>query len=239
MKKVNLKDPMVIILVALLVFLTVGSFIGGMMPTKVIIELDAAYGGDETGYQGIINEADFTEEVVDRLATLLKKDSHFEVRLTNDSNTTMSIAERCEKINMDQADIVLSIHASGTPDTTKSGMCVYSEVPSSLMHDASLSFAQNIVTAFSEGEYTASSNYLYYQPCEDDSYEIQVVSSDDLTDYGYETLEMMESCDVPVVIVNQIYVSNQKDIDTWANESGYTKSAELYYQAIRSYYGYE
>ena len=50
---------------------------------------------------------------------------------------------------------------------------------------------------------------------------------------------MMEKCDVPVVICNQIYVTNQTDIDTWANEAGYQKAAEAYYQAIKNYYGIE
>lgn len=238
-KKLKFKDPMLVILVILLVFLTTGSFIQGIMPKKTLIELDASYGGSETGYQGIINEADYTEEVVSRLSKLLKSDSHFEVLLTHSSDETSSMKERIEKINQDAPDAVISIHATGTPDTSKSGMNVYADIPTSSTHDISLGLAKSITDAFLIDEWVPALEYLYYKPYDDDSYQVQTVSSDDTTDYELETWGMMEKCDVPVIVVNQIYVTNQNDIDTWANEDGYTKAAELYYQAIRSYYGYE
>lgn len=238
-KKLNLKDPMVIILAVLLVFLTVGTFIQGIMPQKIVIELDASYGGEETGYQGIINEADFTQSVTDKLAQLLKKDSHFEVKLTHEDGETKSLNDRCEKINTDHPDMVLSIHATGTPDTTRNGMIVYADIPTSSTHDASLNLTNQIVTSFNTDAWIPSASYLYYKPYDDDSYQLQIVSVDDTTDYGFETWEMMEKCDVPVVIVNQIYVTNQSDIDTWANEDGYKLAADQYYAAIRCYYGFD
>lgn len=238
-KKLKLKDPMLVILAILLVFLTVGTFIQGIQPKTIVVELDAAYGGDETGYQGIINEADYTQEVVSRLASLLKKDSHFQVLLTNEDNQTSSMKERCEKINQDIPDVVISIHATGTPDSTRNGMDVYADIPSSSTHDISLGLAKSITTSFTVDEWIPALEYLYYKPYDDDSYQVQLVSYEDTTDYELETWEMMEKCDVPVVVVNQIYVTNQNDIDTWANEDGYTKAANLYYEAIRSYYGIE
>ena len=106
-------------------------------------------------------------------------------------------------------------------------------------HDASLKLANCIHDAFTSDTWTPSVNYLYYQPFDDDSYQIETVASDDTNDYQLETWDMMEKCDVPVVICNQIYVTNQTDIDTWANEAGYQKAADAYYQAIKKYYGIE
>lgn len=233
------KDPMVIILVILLVFLTVGTAISGCNGSKIVIELDAAYGGEDTGYQGIINESDFSESVVEKLATLLKDDSHFEVLLTHESGETSTVEERSNKINQDQPDIVLSIQASGTPDTSRSGQEIYADIPSESTHDKSLKLAKAIAESFTSSTWTPTVNYLYYQPFDDDSYQLEIIDSTDTTDYQLETWELMEKCDVPVVVSDQIYVTNQSDIDTWASEANYQKAAECYYSAIKSYYGIE
>lgn len=233
------KDPMVIILVILLVFLTIGTAISGMHGSKIIIALDAAYGGEETGYQGIINESDFAESVVEKLATLLNEDSHFEVLLTHESGTTSSLEERINKINQNQPDIVLRIQASGTPDTSRSGQEIYADIPSSTSHDQSLKLAQCIAESFTSSSWNPTVDYLYYQPFDDDSYQLEIIDSTDTTDYQLETWELMEKCNVPVVISDQIYVTNQSDIDLWASEASYQKAAENYYSAIKKYYGIE
>lgn len=233
------KDPMVIILVILLVFLTVGTAISGCNGSKIVIELDAAYGGEDTGYQGIINESDFAESVVEKLAALLNDDSHFEVLLTHESGETSTVEERSNKINQDQPDIVLSIQASGTPDTSRSGQEIYADIPSDSTHDQSLKLAQAIAESFTSSTWTPTVNYLYYKPFDDDSYQLEIIDSSDTTDYQLETWELMGKCDVPVVISDQIYVTNQSDIDTWASEANYQKAAECYYSAIKNYYGIE
>ena len=235
----ELKDPMVIILVMLLVFLTFGTAIAGCVGKKKVIEIDAAFGGDNHGYEGIINEADFTEAVVEKLSTLLTEDSHFEVLLTHEAGTSATVAQRVEKINADKPDFVLSIHATGTPDSTRSGQIVYADIPTASTHDASLKLAQDVAKAFTSDTWKPEVHYLYYTPFDDDSYQITEVNSDDTTDYKLETWDMMEQCNVPVVISNQIFVTNQSDIDTWANDDGYQKAAEQYYTAIKNYYGIE
>lgn len=240
-KKLNLnwKDPMVMILSALLIFLTCGTAFAGCKGKQVIIELDAAYGGDNTGYQGIINESDFTQSVVNKLAELLNEDSHFEVLLTHTDGESSSVAERAEKINNDKPDLVLSIHADGTPDSSRSGQIIYADIPTSTTHEESLNIANAIKEAFTTDTWTPSVSYLYYQPYDDDSYELNIVDASDTTDYGYETWDLMEQADVPVIISNQIYVTNQSDIDAWANEDGYARAAQLYYDALLKYYGIE
>ena len=153
--------------------------------------------------------------------------------------SSATVEDRVNKIKQDGADIVLSIHATGTPDATRNGQQIYADIPTKTTHDASLKLANCIHDAFTSDTWTPSVNYLYYQPFDDDSYQIETVASDDTNDYQLETWDMMEKCDVPVVICNQIYVTNQTDIDTWANEAGYQKAAEAYYQAIKNYYGIE
>lgn len=237
--KESLKDPMIVVLTLLLVFLTCGCLFAGCMRSAKLIAIDAAYGGDNTGYQGIINEADFNEAVVEKLVALLEEDSRFHVLLTHEASESSSVQQRAEKINASKADLVLSIHASGTPDATKSGQIVYADIPTKQTHAESLKFADSIKQQFTSDTWLPTTNYLYYKPLQDDSYQLEIINVDDTTDYGYETWSLMELCEAPVVISDQIYVTNQDDINTWANEDGYTKSAQLYYDAIKEYYGIE
>ena len=44
-------------------------------------------------------------------------------------------------------------------------------------------------------------------------------------------------CDKITVVSDLCYVTCQKDVDLWANEEGIQKAAELYYQALKEYYG--
>ena len=44
-----------------------------------VIELDAAHGGDNSGFQGLVSEDEFCEKVTDALQVLLEKDASFQV----------------------------------------------------------------------------------------------------------------------------------------------------------------
>lgn len=239
--KVNFKDPMVIILACLLVFLTCGTALGGCSGKtgghRVVIELDAAYGGDNTGYEGLVSEADVSESIVSALRDKMSEDKHFTVLLTHQPGSSASVKERAEKINKDKPDLVLSIRADGSMDASASGQTVYADIPSSDYHEDSLKAANAVVKAFTSDNWTPSVKYRYYQPFENDEFTILDVNSDDTKDYKLDTWDLMSACDVPVVISNQFYVTNQSDVDTWANESGYDKAAEAYYQALKDLYG--
>ena len=92
------KDPMVIILVCLLVFLVTGTSIKGclqMTAERKTVCIDGAFGGSFKGYEGIVNEAEVTGKLVDELAALLEKDRDFIVIRTDRSKT---VSERVEMI---------------------------------------------------------------------------------------------------------------------------------------------
>lgn len=236
--KENLKDPMVIILTVLLVFLTCGTALGGChSQNQKVIELDAAYGGDNTGYAGIVKEADVTQKTVDALSALLEKDGNYRVELTHEAGTSSSVDQRADKIQKDKPDFVLSIHAGGSPDASVSGQYIYADIPTDQNHDASLKLADFIQKAFTNDSWKPQKGYLYYQPFDDNTFQLKQVSSDDTKDYKLDTWELMEKTDVPVVISDAFHVTNQSDVDTWANDKGYQKAAENYYKAIRDYYG--
>lgn len=231
------KDPMVIILTILLVFLTVGTAFGGHNGNKRVIELDAAYGGDNTGYAGLVKEADVTQKIVDQLADLLEKDGNYQVELTHEAGTSSSVAERAEKIKKDNPDFVLSIRADGSPDASKTGQFVYENIPTDKNHQSSEKLADLISKSFENGNWKPQAGYLYYKPFDNNTFQMEQVKASDTKNYKLDTWDLMEKTDVPVVISDQFYVTNQSDVDTWANEKGYQKAAQAYYKAIKDYYG--
>lgn len=234
------KDPMVIILVILLVFLTCGTAFGGCVNhNRKVIELDAAYGGDNSGYAGIVKEADVTQKTVDALVKLLNEDGGYDVKLTHEAGTSASVKERSAKINRDKPDFVLSIHADGSPDASLSGQYIYADIPTDSHHADSLKLADFIKKAFTDETWKPQAGYLYYQPFDHNTFQLKQVGEDDTRDYKLDTWDLMKQCDAPVVISDAFHVSNQADVDTWANDKGYQKAAENYYKAIRDYYGSE
>ncbi|MCH4208312.1 MAG: N-acetylmuramoyl-L-alanine amidase [Solobacterium sp.] len=202
---------------------------------RITIELDAAFGGDQPGYEGIITEAEFNEKTVDALETLLKKDSHFTVLRTHEAGTAMSVDERAAKINEDQPDVVLCIRSEDDKSADVSGMKVYANIPTSEYHDQSLQLADAIKSAFTSDAWTPTAGYLYYKPVRT-AYQLHYVDESDTTDYGEETLRLMQHCNVPVVVSTGIYVTSQSDVDTWANDDGYTLAAKQYYAALKEVY---
>lgn len=238
-KKKKLKNPLVIILAVMLAFVTVGSAFSGCLnltSDRITVAIDAAYGGEQTGYTGLINESDYAEGVVNAVCARLQEDSRFIILRTHEAGTSRSILNIVKDINERGADMVLSIHAGYAPDPGKTGMHIYAEKPSSGEHERSLNFAGKIQEAFA-GQVQSEIGYMYYEPTGENKYQLKTVPADDETDYGLDTWTIMEKTLVPAVVTEQIYISNETDVSTWANEEAYAKTAEMYYQAFCSYYG--
>ncbi|NCB33079.1 MAG: hypothetical protein EOM64_04245 [Erysipelotrichia bacterium] len=203
---------------------------------QITVELDAAFGGDQPGDEGIITAAEYNEKTVDALELLLKKDGNFKVLRTHEAGTAGSVDQRAEKINADKPDVVLCIRSEGSRNAEESGMKIYANVPTSPYHDQSLALADQIKASFTEDVWTPSVGYLYYRPVKSNTFQIHYADEADLKDYGEETLRLMQQCDAPVVVSTGIHVTNQSDVDTWASENGYKKAAKQYYAALKAVY---
>ena len=239
-KKLDFRDPMLIILIILLIFLTMGTAIGGCTSNKQItIVLDAAYGGDQPGYEGIVKEADVTQAIVEALSTKLQEDDHFAVQLTHEKGQAATVTERAEVINKIHPDLVLSIHAGGNPNPEQSGQKIYADIPTDSANKVSLAAAQTIGREFAADGWNVFMGYMYYEPFDENTYSILNVDADDTTEYQYDTWDIMKASEAPVVVSDSFRVTNQADVDRWANEEGYKKAADLYYTALKKYYGIE
>jgi len=238
--EIDFRDPMVLILCALLVFITGGTAVAaanGVRANTYVIELDAAYGGDAAGYEGIINEAEFTEKAVEAIADALKADGHFTVKLTHEAGTSASVEEKAEKVSKDSPDFLISIHCAGLPDPTPGGMNIYPSIPTSSTNETSLKLASSIQEAFTLDFWKPKVQYLYYEPFGDDAFQIKTVDTSDTTDYQLETWSLLEKVDVPAVVVEQIYCTNDGDVGYWYTEEGLKQIGELYVKALRKMTG--
>ena len=246
---IRFRDPMTVILTVLLVVMTLGTGLKGCLhgiSGHVNICLDAAFGGDSKGYEGLVNEAEAAEKIVDELEALLEQDSRFTVTRTHKTGTSKTIAERVETAEKAKADLILSIQAPGSPDASKSGMTVYADEPSSSTNAKSLKAAQAVADTFSSSGWKASVKYMYYEPIgttdakngADVIYSMLKVDTDDTENKDLETWNLMEESDIPVVIVDTFYVTNRTDAGRFGNEDGYKEAAAIYYKALKEAYGF-
>lgn len=236
-KKTRRLSIAVLILAAAILALVVCGIAFGKAGDAVTIELDAGHGGDSSGYQGLASEDTFDEEVVNRLYQLLEKDRNFKVKRTHEAGTAMSVKDRAAKANEDQPDLVISIHCSSSDHAEDKGGIIFADIPSSSFHEASLGFADALKKEMNSQGISTAVQYYYYAPIKDGTvFQEHIVDESDTTDYQQETLDILTQVQAPCVQVRQIYVTNQDDVDKWASEEGYDASAQLYYNALKSYF---
>ncbi|MCS7189673.1 MAG: N-acetylmuramoyl-L-alanine amidase [Bacteroidia bacterium] len=82
----------------------------------VLIAIDPGHGGKDPGAQGkVYKEKDITLAVSLKLAELLRKEGHFRVLLTRDTDTFVELARRADTANKANADFFISIHCNANP----------------------------------------------------------------------------------------------------------------------------
>lgn len=232
-------DYVLIIMCVLLVFVTCGTFLHGCsekLKKRYVVEIDAAFGGSNTGYSGVIRESGFTENLAEAIEEALTKDDNFTVLRTHERGAESSVAQRLEKIESDKPDIVISVHASGSPDETRSGMHVYAQPAKMKDHEASVKLAQALQKAFADTSLSPQAGYLYYEMTDRDTERLKFTDISDKTDYKLKTWNILEGTGCPAVVVDQIYISNKEDVRQWANADGYKAAAERYLKALREYF---
>ena len=84
--------------------------------------LDAGHGGKDGGAQGNgLSEKTLTLEIVKKIAQRLKTFEGIELKLSRNSDITMSLSERTDMANAWGADYFLSVHINSAPDASANG----------------------------------------------------------------------------------------------------------------------
>ena len=227
----------VILLAAVLIVTGIYKHGAKRSDAAIVVALDAAHDSDAYGMKGLINEGEFTGNVVSAIEAELKKDPHFAVIRTHTADQEASVKRRVEAVNVVKPDILISVACDGSSmDAEKKGTVIYADIPSKKSNADSLKFASIMQECFKEAGIEAPVDYYYYKPIGNDVFQSHIVDSSDTTDYQEDTFAILQKTVCPAIVIRQIYVTNASDVDTWANQDGYAKLAGIYVSALQRMY---
>ena len=197
---------------------------------KVVIVIDAGHDASNPGFEGYITEYEYTSKLANKLEEKLKDNKNFEVILTHKEDEDKTIGKRVEAAN--NADLILSIHASSDSNPSVSGKHIVSK-PSNLKGSTQ---SKKVAKAVSSKLENSILCYEYYEPLTDNTYSIKYVDIADETKYDYETCELMEQTDIPVVQIEGLYVTNSDDVTNNTSEEMLDNVASSIVSALEEVY---
>ena len=236
------KGIITVVLVILVILLGTGIYLRRAGDTvrvsrKSVIAIDAGHDENYPGYTGAIAENVYAEEVSERLCVLLEAEDSLKPMQVREKGENLPVVKRSEKINEASPEMVLSIHCLYDDDSSKSGARIIVDKPDSKDHKDVLKTAGILQEELAAIGIEAEIGTYYYEPTKPDAYAMVFVPAEDETVYDYETLNLITQCEVPVIQVELLYVSNSEDAAKWTTEEGYQKTAQALCDALRRSYG--
>lgn len=201
------------------------------------VALDAGHGGMDTGAEAIVTELPVCENTVDALYALLDADPNFYPIRTRPNGQDLSIKDRTQTATDAGAAILLSVHANSDKSAPSAyGFECFPAPPGRVYAEESMQLAKCIAQQFGEsgqrlrGE--SGIRFAYYN-----GKSKRIVDASDTSVHTQKSFGMLEYSHCPAVLIEQCFLTNQSDVNTWATPEGCTKAAQLYYNAICAYFG--
>ena len=212
----------------------------------IVVAIDPGHGGSDHGSQGLgFYEDEMTWQTANLLLDLMEADERFSPFLTitqeqwEDDSRREKPSERAQAIQGRGAQLLLSIHGNSDVSSDTYGFECFPVPPTLAYHEESQQFAEIIVGLFGQdGQKLRGSNgvrYLYY----DENDNKLIVESGSMQLAGTPTFTLLEDSGCPAVLVEQCFITNAGDVDRYGDEDGCARAAQLYYQAICQYYGFD
>lgn len=200
------------------------------------IAVDAGHGGDDPGATGIVVEKDMTAQTAEDLMEWLRADPNYIPVTTRESyDTTATPMERAGASNHQHPDLLLSIHGNSAA-AEASGFECYPITPGRVWHRESVYFARLLVSGMEAAGSTLRGQngirYIYYE-----NGEKVLAEANDLRVREEETFTLLEESNCPAVLAEQCFVTSAADVDRFGDQDGCALTAQVYYQAICSYFG--
>ncbi|HLF53448.1 N-acetylmuramoyl-L-alanine amidase [Flavobacterium sp.] len=169
-------------------------------PKQINVVIDASHGGYDSGAKvGGFTEKQIVEQITHKIYAL-NKNKNVVIHLTRSSDTFVSLVERTNTINALKPDLVLSLHVNSNSNKNKSGMEMYvaNENKSSEM---SLAFAGKLYDKFINNNLKVNEikNAKFY---------------------------ILKKSEVPAVLVELGYLSNESDSKYLTDEKEQNRLAE-------------
>lgn len=216
-------------------------------PELPVVAIDPGHGGVDRGSEGLgFGEYEMTWRTANDLYDLLQADGRFTPYLTITEEESqdpdcarIKPSERAQRANEQGAQLLLSIHGNSDSSESTSGYECYPIPPGSANHEESLRFAQCLTEGFGAlGQRLRGVDgirYIYYG----DNNEKQLYESTDTSVHDDPTFGVLEYAQCPAVLSEQCFITNSADVDLLGDEDGCQRAAQLYYEAICSWFGME
>lgn len=214
-------------------------------PELPVVAIDPGHGGVDRGSEGLgFGEYEMTWNTANALYDLLEADGRFAPYLTiteeesqNPDCARIKPSERAQRANEQGAQLLLSIHGNSDSAESTSGYECYPIPPGSANHDESLRFAQYLTQGFGAlGQRLRGADgvrYIYYG---DNN---EKLLYDDESVHDDPTFGVLEYAQCPAVLSEQCFITNSADVDLLGDEDGCQRAAQIYYEAICSWFGLE
>lgn len=154
----------------------------------------------------------------------------------NSDSPRVEPAERARRANEAGAVLFFSIHGNSDASGTASGFECYPIPPGHSSHDASLSLARLVAQGFADAGSSLRGEdgvrYIYFDPYDNR----QVYESSDTSVHADPTFRVLEDSACPAVLAEQCFLTDSWGASRFAGSSGCQTAAQIYYQAICSWW---
>ena len=193
---------------------------------KIIIAIDAGHGGQDPGAigPGGTREKNVTIAIARKLRTLLNDDPMFKGVLTRDGDYFISVMGRSDVARKQNANFLVSIHADAAPNRSATGASVWvlsnrranSEMASWLeQHEKQSELLGGAGDVLANSQ---SDPYLHKRRPE------------------HASLGVLRSPDIPSVLVETGFISNNSEERLLASDDYQQQLAEAIYKGLRNYF---
>lgn len=226
---------------------------------KVIIAIDAGHGGQDPGAigPGGTQEKNITISVARKLRTLLNDDPMFKAVLTRDGDYFISVMGRSDVARKQNANFLVSIHADAAPNRDATGASVWvlsnrranSEMAGWLeQHEKQselLGGAGDVLANSQSDPYLSQAVLdLQFGHSQRVGYDVATSMISQLSRIGalhksrpeHASLGVLRSPDIPSVLVETGFISNNSEERLLASDDYQQQLAEAIYNGLRSYF---
>lgn len=178
-------------------------------PKQINVVIDAAHGGYDFGaISKTVNEKQIVEQIANKIKTL-NKNKNVIIHFTRSSDVFVPLKERTDIANTIKPDLVLSLHVNSSANQDKSGVefFVYKD---SKLYEESNNFAVKLSAEMSKNN----------------SFKIGEIKN--------ASFFIIKNSNVPAVLIELGYLSNEKDSKNLTDEKEQEKIAESILEFVSS-----